>query len=409
MSNYPIQEIRSQFPALNRTYNGFQAVFLDGPGGSQILQQSIDAIVNYMQNGSANLQGQFPTSRETEENIQETREILADLVGAQPAEVAFGQNATSLAFSISRAVSKDWQEGDEIVLSEIDHPANIDPWLSIAKEKKVTVRWLRVDTNTLSLDLSDLQSIINPKTRLVAVTLASNAIGTITNIKEISKQAKKVHALLAVDAVHAVPHFLIDRDEIGADILLCSAYKFFGPHVGIAIIRKLLFEKLETYKVKPSPTYIPDKLETGTQNFPGITGIKPAIEFIEKLGNGHTRRERIASGYRQIEKHENLLASMIHNHFEKLPTITLFQPPVSIEKTPTIAFSIKGISPVDFCKQMAEDYGIFTADGHFYATRLAERLGVLDTGGWIRVGIAPYNTIEEIERFIQATKEIISQ
>lgn len=406
MNNYPVNQIRNQFPSLKRTHYGLPAVYFDGPGGSQVVQGSIDAIVTYMSNGGANLHGQFPTSRETENYILEARDIVADLLGARPEEVAFGQNATSLAFSIARAVSETWNPGDEIVLTEMDHPANIDSWLTAAKDKGVNIRWIEVDTETYTLDLSNLDSIINEKTRLVAVTLASNAIGTISNVKKISQHAKKVGAILALDAVHAVPHFAIDREKLGADIILCSAYKFFGPHIGISVIRKELFESLKTYKVGPSPTKIPDKLETGTQNFSGISAIKPAIEFIEKLGDGSSRRERILSGYERIGKYENHLANLIRDGLSNIKGVKIFQAPERIASTPTIAFCVEGISPTDFCRKLAEEYAIFTADGHFYATRLADRLDVLDKGGWIRAGISPYNTIEEVERFISAVKQI---
>lgn len=407
MSNYPIEDIRNQFPALGRTYKEIPAVYFDGPGGSQVVQESIDAIVHYMSNGGANLHGQFPTSHETENYIKDAREIVADLLGALPEEVAFGQNATSLAFTIARAVSKEWNPGDEIVVSEMDHPANIDSWLTAANDKGVKVRWIKVNPETLTLDLSNLNSIINDKTRLVAVTMASNAVGTIPNVGEISKHAKRVNAILAIDAVHAVPHFAVDRDQLGADILLCSAYKFFGPHVGISVIRKELFERLETYKVKPSPNNIPDKLETGTQNFSGISAIRPAVEFIEKLGSGESRRERILSGYLRIEEHENHLADLIREGLSDIEDLKVYQASQDIAKTPTIAFRVDGLSTTEFCKRIAEEYAIFVADGHFYATRLADRLDVLENGGWIRVGIAPYNTVEEVEKFLTAVKQIL--
>lgn len=407
MTNYPIDEIRAQFPALNRVYKELPAVYFDGPGGSQVIQGSIEAIVRYMENGGANLQGQFPTSHETENYIREAREVVADLLGARPEEVSFGQNATSLAFSIARAVGETWNPGDEIVLTEIDHPANIDSWLRVAEQKGVTVRWIEVDTETCTLDYSNLETLINDKTRLVAITLASNAIGTIVNVQEIARLAKKVNALVSLDAVHAVPHFLVDRDELGADILFCSAYKFFGPHVGISVIRKELFEELNTFKVAPSPARIPDKLETGTQNFSGISAIRPAIEFIEKLGTGSTRKERLHSGYARIEEHENHVANLIRKGLSEIEGIHIFQASDGIATTPTIAFYIDTITPMEFCRQMAEEHAIFVADGHFYATRLAARLGVLEKGGWIRAGIAPYNTVEEAERFIEAAKQVI--
>jgi cysteine desulfurase family protein (TIGR01976 family) len=407
MTLYPIDQIRNQFPALDRTYNGRSAVYFDGPGGSQVVQGSIDAIVTYMSNGGANLHGQFPSSRETEEYIQQSRESVADLLGAGSEEVAFGQNSTSLAFAIARSLSRDWKEGDEIVLSELDHRCNVDPWLSAAMEKGVKVRWLTVNPETLTLDMTNLDAVINEKTVLVAVTLASNAIGTIPAVDKIVQRAKRMGALVAMDAVHAVPHFAVDREKLGADILLCSAYKFFGPHVGIAVIRKELFETLRPYKLEPAPDYIPDKLETGTQNFSAISAVKPAIEFIESLGSGETRRERILSGYQAIEKHENKLAHLIREGLGNIPGIRIYQAAAEVPKTPTIAFQAEGILPSDFCKVMAEEHGVFVADGHFYATTLAQRLNVMDSGGWIRAGMAPYNTVEEAERFVNAVKIIM--
>ena len=406
MTTFPIDRVREQFPALNRTYKGMPAIYLDGPGGSQMVKSAIDAMVSYMSNGGANLHGQFPTSRETEDHIDQARRMVADLVGARADEVAFGQNSTSLAFSISRALSKQWREGDEIVVSEIDHRANVDPWLTAANDKNLKVRWLKADTEALTLDLTDMEKTINENTRIVAVTLASNAVGTITNIEKIAKQAKKVGAILIVDAVHAVPHFAVDRDQIDADIILCSAYKFFGPHVGIAIIRKELFEKLDAYKLDPAPGNTPDKLETGTQNHEGIAAIKPAIEFIEQLGMGTTRRERIISGYKTIEAHENQLANMIRTGLSSIPIVTLYQSSDEIPKTPTIAFRINGIAPTEFCQRLAEEHAIFIADGNFYASTLADKLNLNDKGGWIRAGLAPYNTVEEVEKFLLAVQQI---
>jgi len=406
MTTFPIDRVREQFPALNRTYKGMPAIYLDGPGGSQMVKSAIDAMVSYMSNGGANLHGQFPTSRETEDHIDQARRMVADLVGARADEVAFGQNSTSLAFSISRALSKQWREGDEIVVSEIDHRANVDPWLTAANDKNLKVRWLKADTEALTLDLTDMEKTINENTRIVAVTLASNAVGTITNIEKIAKQAKKVGAILIVDAVHAVPHFAVDRDQIDADIILCSAYKFFGPHVGIAIIRKELFEKLDAYKLDPAPGNTPDKLETGTQNHEGIAAIKPAIEFIEQLGIGTTRRERIISGYKTIEAHENQLANMIRTGLSSIPIVTLYQSSDEIPKTPTIAFRINGIAPTEFCQRLAEEHAIFIADGNFYASTLADKLNLNDKGGWIRAGLAPYNTVEEVEKFLLAVQQI---
>ncbi|WP_170008269.1 cysteine desulfurase-like protein [Bacillus fonticola] len=404
---FPIEEVRKQFPALNRTYHGRSVVYLDGPGGSQVLKSSIDAMVKYMESGGANLHGSFPSSRETEQIIADSKQAVADFLGAHPQEVAFGANMTTLALAISRALGQSWGEGGEIVLSEIDHRANVDPWLLMARDHGLTVKWIEVDPDGLTLNLENLDSLITEKTRLVAVSLASNAVGTVNDVKRIARRAREVGALVAVDAVHAAPHLSIDRDDLDVDILLCSAYKFFGPHVGIAVIRSEVFEALRPYKLSPAPEHFPDKLETGTQNHEGIAGIKPAIDFFDTMGVGENRRDRIVSGIKRIEEYENQLANQLREALSQMENVTLYQADDTVPKTPTIAFQIEGIKPQDFCRVLADEHGIFAADGDFYATTLAEKLDINKSGGWIRVGIAPYNTEEEVERFIEAVSAVI--
>lgn len=406
LTAFPISSVREQFPALKRTFNGKPVAYLDGPGGSQVVKPSIEAITKYMENGGANLHGVFPSSHETEEMIAQTKSAIGDFLGVKAKEVAFGANMTTLALSIARALGKKWGKGDEIVVTEIDHRANVDPWLTMAEDCGLTVRWIKVDPERLTLQLDDLDTIINEKTRLVAVGLASNAVGTINDVESISKRAKEVGALFAVDAVHAAPHISIDCQSQGIDILLCSAYKFFGPHVGIAAIKEEVFEELEPFKLSPAPSYIPDKLETGTQNHEGIAGIQPAIEFFESLGDGSTRRERILSGIERIEAYENNLADFLREELSKLENITLYQGDSSVPKTPTIAFRVEGYTPNEVCKILSEEHSIFVADGDFYATTLADKLGINTSGGWIRAGLAPYNTVEEIDRFIHAVKRL---
>ncbi|MFD2371622.1 cysteine desulfurase-like protein [Brevibacillus sp. GCM10020057] len=403
---FPIEAVREQFPALRRTCNGKSAVYFDGPGGSQVVKSSMDAIYAYMANGGANLHGSFPSSRETEKIIADAKEAVAALFGAKPQEVAFGANMTTLTFAIARALGRSWKEGDEIVVTELDHRANVDPWLAIAADRGMTVRWLPVDPDTLTLQHEQLDELLTPRTRLVAVGLASNAVGTVNDIAAISQKAHALDIPVAVDAVHAAPHFAIDWDALGADLLLCSAYKFFGPHVGIAVIRQQLFEQLVPYKLAPAPAYIPDKLETGTQNHEGIAGIRPAIEFIASLGRGETLREQIRSGYEAIEAYENALAEQIRTALAKIDAVTLYQAGPDVPKTPTIAFRVDGWTPQSFCEKMSEKYGIFIADGDFYASTLAAKLGLVDSGGWIRAGLAPYNSAEEVERFIHAVQEL---
>ena len=269
---YDVRAVREQFPALEREHDGRGVAYFDGPGGSQVARPAIEAMMRYMQRGGANLHGVFPTSVETEEIIAETRRGMAAFLGAKPDEIAFGANMTTLTFAISRALARTWDQNSEVVVTEIDHRANVDPWALAAAEKGARVHWVSVDPETLTLDPDDLDRKITDKTVLVAVGLASNAVGTINDVPEISTKAHDVGALVAIDAVHAAPHIPLDRDEIGADVITCSAYKFFGPHVGVTAIRRSLLESLDVYKLEPAPDYVPDKLETGTQNHEGIAG-----------------------------------------------------------------------------------------------------------------------------------------
>jgi cysteine desulfurase family protein (TIGR01976 family) len=403
---YPIDLVRQQFPALRRTHNGRPVAYFDGPGGSQVVSTCIDAMADYMRKGGANLHGQFASSVETEAHIHDARCAMADLLNVNPGEIAFGANATTLLFQLARAIGRDWKPGDEIVVTELDHRGNVDPWVTLAKDKGVTVRWIKVNLATFTLELDDLNTIINEKTRLVAVGLASNAVGTVNDVAKVAARARQVGALVAVDAVQAVPHFSVDVRALGADILSCSSYKFFGPHIGIVAIRSAVFEPLEVYKLVPAPAEAPDKLETGTLNHEGLAGIKPAVEFIAALGEGNTRRERIVSGYEQMEIHENRLAEKIRVAFANLRRIRLYQAPSAVQKTPTVALTVEGMAPSEVCQRIIESSSIFVADGNFYAWTLAEKLGINPTGAWVRAGLSPYNNEEEVDRFIEAMTQL---
>ena len=405
---FPVDQVRSQFPALARTYKNKPVVYFDGPGGAQAVESAIKAVAGYMTRGGANLHGNFPTSRETEELIAKTKSDIATLFNAKAGEVAFGPNATSLMFQVSRALSRQWQPGDEIVLTELEHHSNIDTWRTAAEDRGVTVKYVPLDTKTLTLKLETLPQLITPRTRLVAVGSASNCVGTITDVARVSREAKKVGALVAVDAVHAIPHLYVDREALGIDFLFSSAYKFFAAHVGLAIIREELFENLEVYKVAPAPGNIPDRLETGTQSHEGIPSVSCAIEFIASLGSGNTLSQRIQSGYQAIEEHENGLAEIIRREMAAMPGITLYQAGPEVPKTPTIAFRADKISPRDFCIRMCEEHSVFIAEGDFYAQTLAERLGIREKGSFIRAGLAPYNNLEEVNRFLDGVRAIIS-
>src|SRR5918998_1464671 len=324
---FDARAVRKQFPALGRTHNGRNVVYLDGPGGSQVARSAIDAVSRYMNRGGANLHGAFPTSVETEEILRDTRQAVADFLGADPDEVAFGANMTTLTFAISRALSRTWDANTEIVVTELDHRANVDPWLLAAAERGARVRWVRVNPETLTLEPDDIETAITDRTKLVAVGLASNAVGTVNDVAAMAGRAHEAGAFVAVDAVHAAPHIPIDRDAIGADALTCSAYKFFGPHVGVTAVKRDLLEAMSVYKVEPAPAYIPDKLETGTQNHEGIAGVKGALDFIASLGDGSSPRERFASGMRAVEEYEADLAAGLRAALREIPGLKLYAAP----------------------------------------------------------------------------------
>jgi cysteine desulfurase family protein (TIGR01976 family) len=405
---FDARAVCEQFPALGRTHNGRGVVYLDGPGGSQVARSAIDAVSRYMSRGGANLHGAFPTSVETEEILRDTRQAVADLLGTDPDEVAFGANMTTLTFAISRVLSRTWDSKTEIVVTELDHRANMDPWLLAASERGARVRWIKVNPETLTLEVDDVERAITDRTKLVAVGLASNAVGTINDVASIAGRAHEAGAFVAVDAVHAAPHIPIDRDAVDADVLTCSAYKFFGPHVGVTAVKRDLLEAMSVYKVEPAPGYIPDRLETGTQNHEGIAGVKGAIDFIASLGDGSSPRERLVSGMRAVEEYEADLASRFRAALREIPGLKLYAAPDSVRKTPTIAFRIQGRTPREFCEQMV-GRGYFVADGHFYASTLARKLGIHDSGGWIRAGLAPYITENEIEGFIRSLEEFVEK
>jgi cysteine desulfurase family protein (TIGR01976 family) len=405
---FDVQAVREQFPAISRTHNGRGVVYFDGPGGSQVARQAIDAISGYMERGGANLHGVFPTSTETEEILADARMASAGLLGAAPDEIAFGANMTTLTFEISRAIARGWDRDSEIVVTELDHRANVDPWLIAAAEQGARVRWVRVDPETLTLDENDLEQNINEGTKLVAIGLASNAVGTVNDVAAVAERAHRTGALVAVDAVHAAPHIPLDRGAIGADIITCSAYKFFGPHVGVTAIRRDLFEKLSVYRLDPAPDHIPDKLETGTQNHEGIAGVKGALDFISSLGEGTSQREKLTSAMKAIEEHEDTLAETFRTALRDIPGVKLYAAPDGVRKTPTIAFRVEGHTTEEVCLRMLE-HGFFIAAGDFYASTLAQKLGIGDSGGFVRAGLAPYNTEEEVGNFIESLARFVRE
>ncbi|MEC1154274.1 cysteine desulfurase-like protein [Cytobacillus horneckiae] len=406
--HFPIEEVRHHFPALNRKDDGKPIIYFDAPGGTQMADYAIENMYHYLRNGVANLHGTFQSSIDTDNLLAEARQAAADLLGCNDNEVAFGANMTTMAFSISRALVNYINEGDEIVVTELDHHANVDPWLSIAKQQGAVIKFIRLNQETLTLDLASLDELITSKTRLVAVGMSSNVTGTVTDVKAVIEKAKEHGALVVIDAVHAVPHLKMDMHQLGCDILLCSAYKFFGPHVGIAAIKAALFEKLTFHKLQPAPGSIPYKLETGTQNHEGIAGILGAIQFIRELGQGKNSREQILSGMERIDEYEKLLSADLESFLLSQPDFRLYRP-TSGQKTSTFSFTIKNHDSREVTKWLAQYYNLCVADGDFYAANLADILSVRPYGGWIRVGLTPYNTLEEIETLKEALQAYIKQ
>lgn len=406
---FPIQQVRASFPALREDKNRKPLIFFDGPGGTQMAGSAAEATMSYISDGMANLHGTFPTSIRTDDMIAEARGAVADLLNCEPSEVAFGQNMTSLAFSIARSLASFIEEGDEIVVTELDHRANVDPWVTLAQDKGAVVKFISLNPETFTLDLDTLDEVITSRTKLVAAGMSSNVTGTITDIEQIRAKAHAVGAVFIVDAVHAVPHLPVDFKKSGVDILLCSAYKFFGPHIGMAVISASLFEKLAVYKLKPAPQEIPYKLETGTQNHEAIAGLIGAIAFIQNLGEGSTRRGKLLSGMQQIAAYEDELTEKIESFLGSIPEIRLYRAPAGIRKTPTFAFTIKGVNSRVATAWFAENYNMCIADGDFYASTMAEKLGVYAMGGWVRIGLAPYNTAEEVEMFKEGLQRFNSE
>lgn len=403
-SKRSLAEIRNQFPALGRTYNGKQAVYFDGPGGTQMCQQSIQRMMDYIENGMANRDGLFPTSEETEAILARARQEISFLINGYEEGVFFGANMTTLAYSVSRMIGRDWKPGDEIVVTELDHSANVDPWVQMAKDKGATVQTIPVDTETLSLDDTVIDRVINSNTKAVFLGLASNGLGTINQLQPYISAAKAAGALTVIDAVQAIPHMAVDQKALDADLVLGSGYKVFGPHIGFGSMKPELFSKYKPYKLDPAHDTPPSSMETGTQNHEGIAGMIGAVEFIESFGSGDSKRERIINAYQSFEKHEHQLADFLKEELAKIDNLTLYTPASHVPSTPIVSFIIDGIPSSKISQYLAVEHSIFAANGNFYALQLANKLDVMKYEGWLRIGLSPYNTLQECERFIKALK-----
>ncbi len=403
--------VREQFPSLKLQVNGHAAAFLDGPAGTQVPKQVIQAVEDYFVRANANTCGAFETSRRNDAMIAATRGAMADFFNCDASEVVFGQNMTTITFALARAIGRELKAGDEIVVTTLDHDANVAPWRAL-EEQGVVIQQVDICEEDCTLDLEDLKRKITAKTKVVAVGYASNMVGTINPIAEITKLAHAAGALMFVDAVHFAPHGLIDVKALDCDFLACSPYKFFGPHMGTLYGKKEHLQRLKPYKVRPATDAIPDCWETGTQVQELIAGIGAAVEYVAGVGRHcdasvKTRREALTAAYRSTVPYERALLTRLLEGLKTIPSVKVYgitDPKRSGERCSTISLRMGEHHPTEIAKFLG-DRGIFTWDGNFYAMNLSERLGVESKGGLLRIGLVHYNTAGEVDRLLTALNE----
>jgi len=403
--------VRQQFPSLQTQVNGQPATFLDGPAGKQVPRQVIDAIQNYLLHDNANTCGAFATSRRNDAMIAGARHAMADFFNCAPDEVSFGQNMTTITFALARAIGREMDPGDEVVVTTLDHDANVAPWRTL-EEKGVIIRQVDIRDADCTLDMDDLKRKLTKKTKLVALGYASNAVGTINPVAEIARLAHSVGALIFVDAVHFAPHGAIDVQALDCDFLACSPYKFFGPHMGTLYGKHEHLMRFSPYKVRPAPDALPDRWETGTQVQELIAGIAAAVEYLAALGRRHDpaaqdRRSALLAAYRVAHEHEMSLLAKLLEGLQRIDGLRIFgitNPAKFDQRCSTVSIRVDGHTPTETATFLGER-GIFSWDGNFYALNLTERLGVQSTGGLLRIGLVHYNTAEEVERLLAALRE----
>jgi cysteine desulfurase family protein (TIGR01976 family) len=410
-----VTNIRRQFPALQESYNGRSAIFFDNPGGTQVPQQVIGAMVDYLTRRNANTHGLFETSARADAIIEGARLAAADLLGAQPDEIVFGNNMTSLTFHLSRSLVREIRPGDEIVVTRLDHDANVAPWMALARDTGAAIQVVDIDLENCTLDLDQLQSLLSTRTKLVAVGYASNLAGTINDVKTITEWAHQAGALCFVDAVQYAPHGLIDVKEIGCDFLACSAYKFFGPHVGILYGKAEHLARLHAYKVRPASDMAPEKWELGTKNHEGLAGVTAAVDYLAELGTTYgraifsaSRREKLAAAWVEIERYEQMLIEHLIGGIEVINGARIYgisQRADWKSRVATVSIRKEGTTPERLAKALAAE-NIFTWHGNSYALNLSEALGVEESGGLLRLGLVHYNTLDEIDQCLRVIERV---
>ncbi|MEP6731596.1 MAG: cysteine desulfurase-like protein [bacterium] len=400
-----LESIRGDFPALERKENGHDVAYFDGPGGTQVPRAVADAMTDYLFHHNANTHWAYPSSAETDAMLENARVAFADFFNATSADVSFGNNMTTIAFHLSRGLARSWKAGDEIVVTEMDHHANVAPWRAIARDRGLTVRSVPLDTSTFRHDPDALASAITSRTKLVAIGAASNALGSITDIASVCAMARDVGALSFIDAVHYAPHNLVDVQALGCDFLACSSYKFYGPHAGVLYGKRALVDSLDIPKLAPAPEHGPERLETGTQNHEGIIGAAAAVNYLASIGGaGGTRREQLARAFAALHERGMELLSRLWEGLACIDGVTLYGPPPGTPRTPTVSFTLRGHTTESVARHLVKR-GVYASNGDFYATTIADRFGRGDDG-FVRAGAACYTSAEEIDRLLRAVCEL---
>ena len=397
--------VRHQFPSLSRTHNNQPLIFLDGPAGTQVPELVINAISKYYSTSNSNTHGAFITAQETDQLIDRMRQRMAALIGAEgPETISIGQNTTTLNFALARAFSRLLKPGDEVLITQLDHEANRGPWLAL-RDFGIIVREVSLQATGV-LDYDDFASKINENTRLVCLGMSSNSIGTVNNYKLVRQLSYRYNALLLLDAVHYAPHFYIDAQSTGCDFLLCSAYKFYGPHVGVLYSKPGALDRLPTDRLRTAGQTAPSSIETGTLNHAAMVGVSAAVDFIEGLGQGKSSREKIIDAYKNIGMHEFALARKLYEGLKKIPGVSIVgQDFTNVKRAPTVSFTMEGKTPEQVCEQLAAK-NICAWSGHFYAIHAIEVLGLLEKGGVTRLGVSVYNIDSEINLTVETIKKI---
>jgi cysteine desulfurase family protein (TIGR01976 family) len=403
-----VEAIRAQFPALARREGDHHVAYFDGPGGTQVPRGVAEAMTYYLLHHNANTHWAYPTSVETDALLMQARETLADFLGATAGEIAFGANMTTLLFHIARAIGRGLEPGDEIIVTELDHHANVAPWQALAKERGAVLKWLPLDLDTYRHEEGALERLLTDRTKVVAIGAASNILGTVSDVPRLVRLARAAGAITVVDAVHYAPHNLVDVRAIGADFLLCSAYKFYGPHVGVVYGRAEATAALDVPRLEPAPDWVPECLETGTQNHEGIVGAAAAVEFLASIAGDVTapRRDRLATAMHGLHERGEHLFAQLWSGLGEIPEVTLYGPRPGTPRTPTLSFRVQGHASESVAKYLAPR-GVYVSHGDFYATTVARRLG-FEQEGFVRVGCSCYTTASEISRLLDGVRALVS-